>query len=67
MDHLQHRMGENGLLPFRTSRVFNVGADWFFAVREGKDRGPFENQQNAMSGLDRFLIDFKYKKSALMN
>lgn len=67
MDHLQHRIGENGLLPFRTSRVFNIGTDWFFAVRDGKDCGPFENQQDAMSGLDRFLNDYKLKKPALMN
>lgn len=54
MNHLDHRTGETGLLPFRTRRVFNIGAEWFFAVRDGKDCGPFENQQDAMTGLNRF-------------
>mgnify|MGYP007065671021 CR=1 FL=1 len=52
---MAHRTGETGLLPFRTHRVFNVGAEWFFAVRDGKDYGPFENQQQAENELKLFL------------
>ena len=52
---MAHRTGETGLLPFRTRRVFNVGAEWFFAIREGKDYGPFENQQQAEYELKQFL------------
>ena len=62
MSLMEHRVGENGLLPFRTGRVFNIGSEWFFAVREGKDCGPFENMQEAESGLNLFLtnIDIHY-------
>jgi len=59
---MEHRLGETGLLPFRTQRVFNIGSDWYFAVRDGKDCGPFENQQDAQSGLDDFLNNSQLKK-----
>mgnify|MGYP001812658466 CR=1 FL=1 len=28
-----NRMGEDGPVPFRTGRFFNVGAQWYFATR----------------------------------
>lgn len=59
MSLMEHRVGENGLLPFRTGRVFNIGTEWFFAVREGKDCGPFKNMQEAESGLNLFLTNIK--------
>lgn len=42
-----HRAGETGLIPFRTRRIFNVGSDRYFAVRDGRDCGPFVDQQQA--------------------
>ncbi len=56
---MEYRIGETGLLPFRTSRVFNIGAQWFFAVRGGSDCGPFENQQDAHKELKSFLNIFR--------
>lgn len=56
---MEYRMGENGLLPFRTERVFNVDAEWFFAVRDGGNCGPFESKQDAESKLNIFLSDFE--------
>ena len=64
---MEHRTGETGLLPFRTRRVFNVGTDWFFAIRGGKDCGPFENQQQAENELSRFLNSFQSKKHVALN
>lgn len=61
---MEHRAEENGLLPFRTHRIFNIGAEWFFAVREDKDRGPFETLQDAEVGLNLFLSDIKQYKVA---
>ena len=58
-----HRAGENGLLPFRTRRVFNVGTEWYYAVREGEDCGPFKNMQDAENGLNRFLMDIELDKT----
>lgn len=60
---MEHRTGENGLLPFRTRRVFNVGTEWFFAVREGQDCGPFENMQDAENGLNLYLTDIEPGKT----
>ncbi|MCK4865637.1 MAG: hypothetical protein KAT06_09415 [Gammaproteobacteria bacterium] len=64
---MERRFGETGLLPFRTGRVFNVGTQWFFAIRDGKDYGPFETQQDATNELNLFLNNFAAKKTALMN
>ena len=55
MEHATHRVGENGLLPFRTQRVFNIDTKWYFAMRGGKDCGPFERMQDAQTELDLFL------------
>ncbi len=63
----EHRTGETGLLPFRTRRVFNIGVEWFFAVRDEKDYGPFANQQDAISELNLFLDNFELKKTTLIN
>jgi len=60
---MEHRTNEIGLLPFRTSRIFNVGSEWYFAVRGGKDYGPFLNQQDAESELDEFLSGFQLQKA----
>lgn len=54
---MEHRTGENGVLPFRTNRIFNVGGAWFFAVRDGKDCGPFENMQDAKNMLSQYLSE----------
>lgn len=57
MSQVERRTGESGLLPFRTRRIFNIGAEWFFAVRDEKDRGPFENMLDAENELSHFLVD----------
>lgn len=64
---MEHRIGETGLLPFRTRRVFNIGSEWFFAVRGGKDCGPFKSQQDAEIELSLFLNSFTFKKTAAVN
>ena len=64
---MEHRMGEMGLLPFRTRRVFNLGSEWYFAVRDGKDCGPFENMQDAEKVLNQYLSHFELKHTAKMN
>lgn len=49
------RKGEEGHSPFRSERVFNVGIEWYFTTREGKDMGPFENKEEAEAELALFL------------
>ncbi|MFK5915379.1 MAG: DUF6316 family protein [Woeseiaceae bacterium] len=55
MMQVDRRTGEIGLLPFRTRRIFNVGPNWFFAVREGRDRGPYTNELEAKDHLNEYL------------
>ncbi len=52
---IQHRSGEAGPVPFRSSRFFCVGSKWYFTTREGFDSGPFASRQRAEIGLKRFL------------
>ena len=59
MEHTSHRVGENGLLPFRTKRVFNIDTKWYFAMRGGNECGPFETMQEAQTELNLFLSEFK--------
>ncbi|MEX2476078.1 DUF6316 family protein [Marinobacter sp.] len=51
----QRRTGEDGPLPFRSSRYFCVGSKWYFTTREGFDSGPFATRERAETGLKRFL------------
>ena len=59
MGNTTHRVGENGLLPFRRKRVFNIGTQWYFAVRDGNDCGPFESMQEAQMELNLYLSELK--------
>jgi len=45
------REGETGPIPFRSGRFFNIGNEWYFACREGMDRGPFSTRQMAEQAL----------------
>lgn len=52
---LINRDGENGHVPFRSSRFFCVGNKWYFSTREGFDSGPYADKGRAEIGLQRFL------------
>jgi len=52
---IMHRKGENGAIPFRSGRFFNIDTDWYFACREGKDLGPYRNRSEAADALKRYL------------
>ncbi|PIE43880.1 MAG: hypothetical protein CSA50_02665 [Gammaproteobacteria bacterium] len=52
---LINRTGENGGVPFRSSRFFCVGNKWYFSTREGFDSGPYADKSRAETGLRRFL------------
>jgi len=45
------RHGETRPAPFRSGRFFNIGSQWYFACREGMDRGPFSTRQMAERAL----------------
>ena len=62
----QHRSGESGGVPFRTGRIFNVGMQWYFATREGIDRGPFEDRDDAEAELKLFVREKVMENERLM-
>ena len=62
----QHRSGETGSVPFRTGRIFNVGMQWYFATREGIDRGPFDDRDDAEAELRLFVRDKVTQNQRLM-
>lgn len=51
----RNRHGEQGGIPFRSSRFYSVNGEWFFAIRRGPDRGPFVNKAEAKKALVNFL------------
>ena len=55
MSKKQHRDKEQGEVPFRSNRFFNVGTKWYFSTREGFDSGPYADKHRAESSLQRFL------------
>ena len=50
------RQGEATSFPFRSERMFSIGHEWFFATREGIDKGPFLNREQAEGALSEFII-----------
>ena len=62
----QHRSGEKGSIPFRSGRIFNVGMQWYFATREGIDRGPYDDRDDAEAELRLFVRDKVTQNQRLM-
>jgi len=52
-----NRFGENGQVPFRTERIYNVGGEWFFSVRKGTEQGPFNTEEEAKAAMVEFISD----------
>ena len=46
------RRGETYMPPFRTSRLFNIGNEWYFSTREGVDQGPFLSKDIAEQAIE---------------
>ena len=56
------RRGETYMPPFRTSRLFNIGNEWYFSTREGVDQGPFLSKEIAEQAIEIYT-----KQHALLN
>ncbi len=52
----EKRKGEDGPAPFRSGRMFSIGAQWYFSTREG-DRGPFDSRDEVEAALALYLRD----------
>lgn len=53
---MTNRKGEAGPFPFRSGRLFSVGAVWYFSTRDGHE-GPFDNRSEAEAALTLFIRD----------
>ena len=51
----KHRKGEQGSVPFRSGRYFNIDAQWYFTCRDGIDYGPFNSKDHAETALRQHL------------
>lgn len=49
------RLGEDGIHPFRSERIYRENDAWYFDTREGPAPGPFQDQAMAKQALAVFL------------
>lgn len=54
-----HRFNEteDKLLPERSERFYQIGNDWYFAVRKGADQGPYPGKDEARAALRTYIIE----------
>ncbi len=62
---IMHRKGENGAIPFRSGRFFNIDTNWYFACREGQNLGPFRSRGEAANALKGYLAKSTRKKNQI--
>ena len=53
------RLGEKEIQPYRSGRFYSVANEWFFAVRETNDMGPYETKLEAEKQLENYISDLK--------
>ena len=61
--------GEKRNLSYRSSRFYSVANEWYFSVREDKDRGPYQSKLAAENSLKKYILnkkDFKLNKIQLI-
>lgn len=61
----ENRKGESGPTPFRSGRMFSIGAEWYFATREG-DKGPFPSREEAEAELALYLREKATEDSRIL-
>lgn len=60
-----HRRGEQGAIPFRSGRLFNIDTRWYFACREGLDQGPYDNRNEAEAAVSLYIRDVNTRDQRL--
>jgi hypothetical protein len=55
----RHRQGELGSVPLRSGRFFYIDSKWYFACREGKNRGPYDSRQAAQLALEAYIRELE--------
>ena len=46
---------EDEKIHFNTDRFFQQNGEWFYLTRDGQERGPFEDKQDANGDLILYL------------
>ena len=46
---------EDGKVHFKTDRFFQQNGEWFYLTRDGEERGPFEDKEDATGDLILYL------------
>ncbi|MBU3068409.1 hypothetical protein KOI40_01190 [Aestuariicella sp. G3-2] len=49
------RQGETGRPPERNDRFFKKDEYWYYTTREGVDIGPFDSEDDAITGCSDFI------------
>ncbi len=49
------RAGETRHYPFRSERLYSSNSAWYFMVRGGDSRGPFDDREAAHKQLDKYI------------
>jgi len=52
---LTNTRSETDGVYFRSNRLFTVNHDWYFATREGENKGPFKDRKQAELALAAFV------------
>ena len=45
---------------FRADRLFTTNGEWYFATREGADRGPYGSRGEALRALAHFIDEMTF-------
>lgn len=62
----EHRAGEfDEPIPFRNERYFCSNGEWFFQIRNGGKRGPFNNKDEMKAELLLFIKSKALARQAL--
>jgi len=51
----QSRENDKGTAPERIERTFNVDDRWYFELRGGGQRGPFDSKEEMEQALQEFI------------
>jgi hypothetical protein len=50
-----YRADENVHYPFRSERFYHADNCWYFLIRGGNSKGPFDSRTEAQKGLHQYI------------
>lgn len=52
-----HRFDEDNDIPNRSERFYQIGGEWYFAVRRSGDQGPYRSKEEARAALRTYIVE----------